>query len=295
MKKWLLLITITIMTLMLGACQTTKALKKPQVLVTIPSYENLLKNVLGDRFEVICVVPEGFNPHYFEVRPNDLNKIQNPKFWFGINEAFEPKLLESLKARFPNLRYFNLVESIPTKSLIIDHHCHDDHSDCHHHHHEIDMVDNHIWMSPKLLKIQMDFIQKQILDLSEKEIIAFKTLNHQLYQLENRLKEALKPYENQAILVSHASFGYFCQDFGLKQISIEFEGKQPMPRDLEKLANQLESSKVICVLAQIQFDQKGAILIAKKLGKPLYTIDPYSKNYFEMMKELEQNITGTHD
>jgi zinc transport system substrate-binding protein len=270
-----------------NGCQK-KEEKKPQILVSIPAYENLLKEVLSDRYEIICVVPEGFNPHYFEVRPSDLNQIQNPKFWFGVNESFEPKLLESLKSRFPKLIYLNLIDTIHKEVLFEDHPC--DHHHHHHHHHDHDYIDNHIWMSPRLLKEQIIKIEQLIPDITPQEKSHFQTLIKKLDKLHSHLKESLIPYQGQAILVSHPSFGYYCKEYDLVQISIECEGKQPMPKDLEHLAHRLENSALICVFAQVQFDQKGAILIAKKLHKPLYSIDPYAKDYFLMMEELNEKL-----
>lgn len=292
MKKWSFLILILIVAALIPACQKSRHPQKPQILVSIPSYEKLLQSAVGNHYEVICVVPEGFNPHYFEVRPNDLNKIQNPKFWFGINESFEPKLLQTLQSRFKDLQYYNLIQSVSFDKII-------DHGQCHHHEHEedhdhedeIDMIDNHVWMSPKLLQKQFDFIKKTIPNLSNEESIAFANLNDTLAKLDKKLSINLLPCQGKSLLVSHASFGYFCKEYDIYQIPIECEGKQPMPKDLENLATRLKNTDIICVLAQVQFDQKGAILIAKKLHKPLYSIDPYSKNYFEMMEDLQDKLT----
>jgi zinc transport system substrate-binding protein len=290
MKKIFFLVFCLISSFYFTACQPVKKSSKPQILVSIPSYEKLLQEVLKDDYEVICVVPEGFNPHYFEVRPNDLNRIQNPKFWFGVNESFEPKLLESLKGRFGDLQYFNLVDSIEFSKI-------EEHHDCHHHHeagsschHDENMIDNHIWMSPKLMIKQIQFIQTVLPNLTSLQDERFSLLKDQLSKLDKNLHDTLMPYHGKALLVSHGSFAYFCKEYHLLQLTIEIEGKQPMPKDLENLVNQLKTSSIICVIAQPQFDQKGAIIIAEKLHKPLYTIDPYSKNYFEMMNDLQEKI-----
>jgi zinc transport system substrate-binding protein len=289
MKKWIFFLVLSFIPLILTSCQKKQSQGKLQIIVSIPAYEKIVQDAVAGNFEVICVVPEGFNAHYFEVRPKDLDKIQNPVVWYGINESFEPKLLESLKARFPNLQYYSLLEAIPQQQLIHECSCH------HHHHHDEadhhhDLTDNHIWMSPKLMIDQMRFIQKSLPIKNDKIDEGFTAQIAKLNDLDAQFKKDLKPYEGQAILASHGSFGYFCKEYGLVQITIETEGKQPMPKDLENLATRLKNTPVICVFAQVQFDQKGAILIAKKLKKPLYSIDPYSKNYFEMQEDLVAKI-----
>ena len=286
------IIQIFILTLT-TSCSGSKNQKKEQILVSIPSYEKILQSALGDRYEVLCVVPEGFNPHYFEVKPSDLKKIQNPRYFFGIHESFEPKLLETLQSRFPEISYYDLLESVPYNELESENECHHNHA--HHHHHGLDDVDNHLWLNPRLMKLQLEYIKKKISNLSTQEDSSFKAVFNQLDVLDENLKESFIPMQGKAILVSHPSFGYFCKEYGLVQISIECEGKQPMPKDLENLAQRLNQSPILCVLAQAQFDQKGAVLIAKKLNKPIYSIDPYSKNYFEMLTELKNKIREAYD
>ncbi len=255
--------------------------QKPQILVSIPSYETLLSTIFEDSYEVVCVVPEGFNPHYFEVKPQDMQKIQSPVYYFGVQESFEPKLIEALKTRFPKMHDYNLIDALDPDDLIQDHHC-----SCHHHAH----LDNHIWMSPRLLIKQIAFIEKIIGNLSASQQLKAENLKQALLDLNHSMESDLKPMQGQALLVSHGSFAYFCRDFQFTQISIETEGKQPMPQDLEKIAEEVGKHRVLCVIAQIQFDQKGAKILSELLKKPFFEIDPYSKNYFEMMRYLNKSL-----
>jgi zinc transport system substrate-binding protein len=289
--KWIAALSVSFL---LTQCDQVKQVPRPQIIVSIPSYERLLQEAVGERFEVICVVPEGFNAHFFEVRPKDLDKIRHPVAWFGVHEGFEAKLLETLKARFSHLKYYDLIDAIPEAEWIQECHCHH-HHDGHEHHHDHNLVDNHLWMSPRLMIQQMSFIQQQLASNFQENLEGFSQVQDQLKRLDESHRIQLAPYRGQAILASHGSFAYFCREYGLKQLTIELEGKQPMPQDLEKLMDKLQREKIICVFAQVQFDQQGANLIAKKIGKPLYTIDPYTKDYIAMQKDLVKKITAAHD
>jgi len=297
--KWIAALCLSIL---LTNCEQAKQAPKEQIIVSIPSYERLLQEAVGNRFDVICVVPEGFNAHFFEVRPKDLDKIRNPVAWFGIHEGFEEKLLETLKARFSQLKYFDLNDAIPQNEWIQERRCrhhHDGHDHHHHHHHHHDhdhnLVDNHMWMSPRLMNQQMNFIQQQLALHFQAKLEGFSKVEDQLIRLDESHQKLLAPYRGQAILASHGSFAYFCREYGIQQLTIELEGKQPMPQDLEKLIDKLQREKIICVFAQVQFDQQGANVIAKKISKPLYTIDPYTKDYFAMQQDLAEKMTTAHD
>lgn len=102
----------------------------------------------------------------------------------------------------------------------------------------------------------------------------------------------LNPLANRTILVSHPAYAYFCRDYNLTQLSIEFEGKDPMPQQLTKILETARDLKVKKIFIQPQFQNKGAKLIAKELDAELITLDPYSEDYFEMMREIGNRIAG---
>ena len=103
---------------------------------------------------------------------------------------------------------------------------------------------------------------------------------------------SLPPSEKRAILVSHPAFGYFCREFGCEQISVEHEGKDPLPRDLEYILQHAKDENAKIVLLLPQHSNKGAILIAKELGIPTKMIDPYSADYIESILSLAKTLSN---
>jgi len=96
--------------------------------------------------------------------------------------------------------------------------------------------------------------------------------------------------KGDAILVSHPSFGYFCEEYGLKQIAIECEGKAPLIKDLSKLNAEIEKSNVQAVLIQTQFNNKGALHFARELGIRPKAVDPLARDYFRNLEEIAEAI-----
>jgi zinc transport system substrate-binding protein len=103
--------------------------------------------------------------------------------------------------------------------------------------------------------------------------------------LDSQLQQTLEPVKNQVLLVSHPAFGYFCRDYSLLQLSIEFDGKEPCPKHLEQLLNHKRPDIAI---ALPQHNNKGVRMMAKNLHLPIKVIDPYSYDYFETMHTLTQ-------
>ena len=91
-------------------------------------------------------------------------------------------------------------------------------------------------------------------------------LDAELDALDRRLATTLAPYRGQAFYVFHPAFGYFADAYGLRQESVEIEGKPPTPRQLVHLIRQARADHVKIIFLQPQFNQQMAASIAQALG-----------------------------
>ena len=109
--------------------------------------------------------------------------------------------------------------------------------------------------------------------------------------MDQQITALLAPMEGKAILVSHPAFGYFCQDYHLVQLSIEMEGKEPLPQHVTEILSLAKHYAIQAVLVEPQYSNKGAELIAKRLGLPTHSVDPYAENYLENLIAIAQVIS----
>lgn len=261
--------------------EPTPTQQKTTLLVSIAPYRLLTEKIAGPEFQVTTVVPAASNPHTFEPTASQVTKMGQSQIWLRIGEPFEKKLLPILKGHNPKLLVVDLREGIDLLAESTNcHHCSQDH------------LDRHIWLSPSLAKKQASLIEKALCQKFPEQSGDFHnnylTLCKELDQLDNEIRETLKGVEKRTLLVSHAAFAYFCKDFELEQLSVEYEGKDPRPQHLDELLQKTGGVKV--VLALPQHNNKGASLIATRQQLPLKYIDPYSDNYFDTMRELAKII-----
>ena len=80
--------------------------------------------------------------------------------------------------------------------------------------------------------------------------------------------------KGRAILVSHPAFAYFCQDYALVQLSVEVEGKDPLPKDVTEILQKAKNYNIQSVLLEPQYSNKGAELIAQSMHLPTHMVDP---------------------
>ena len=120
-------------------------------------------------------------------------------------------------------------------------------------------------------------------------------LIEQLEQLNAEIVQALTPYQGSYLLLSHPALGYYCAQYGLHQLSVECDGKEPRPQQIAEIVQEASDHSVRMVLIEPQYNNKGATLIAQKLEIPVYQIDPYAEEYFDMMRQITKLITQNYD
>lgn len=254
--------------------------EKPVILVSIAPYQFFAQKICGNAITVHSIVPQGANAHIFEPTPKQREKIKKAEVWFRIGEPFETPLIKlfSEKSHIIDLRdgieLLDMTE--PTTCCKGE-------------------KDRHLWMSPRAAKQQSLYIASTLSKTfpEHKELFAtnLEKLLLDLDHLEKEIRTTLAPLQQRSLLVSHPAFGYFCRDFSLKQLSVEFEGKEPRPKQVEILLSSLEENRPLMAIAMPQHDNRGAQTIAKKILLPIQWIDPYSNDYFSMMRDLTQKLS----
>ncbi len=284
-KKWLLLLVIPFF----FACTKKEKIhtEKPTVLVTIAPYAEFTKRIGGDYLEVEILVPPGVNLHIYEPSPKHVEEVTGAAVWFKIDEPFEKKIAQAIQERNPKQKMVSLQAGLTLRG--------DDAielSPCMGHHHDRDL---HTWLSPKFALKQAQTIAETLITLFPEYGDVFRknfnALSFDLQKLDKEITRKLEPFKGNALLVSHPAFGYFCQDYGLLQLSVECEGKDPRPKDVEEVMKKAKAYTVRCVLLQQGFNNRGASLIGKKLQLPIYRVDPYARDYLTNMDQIAEYIT----
>ena len=119
-------------------------------------------------------------------------------------------------------------------------------------------------------------------------------LEQELADLDQEIQERLHSVETRIFLVSHPAFAYFCRDYDCRQLSVEHEGKEPRPRELEETLHTAIETHATLAIALPQHNNKGAQLIAEKLRIPVRYVDPYAADYFDTMRKLSELIANPY-
>lgn len=261
---------------------------KPLVLVSIAPYRPFVKAIAGESVDVMVIVPPGSSSHTFEPTPKQMIAASHADLWFSIGESFEDKFSKvaskySKKMEVVNLREgVELIKIDPTTS---HYHC-----SC-----QKNFEDIHFWLSPKEVMTQVKTIASALSKKYPENAELYKNnlmdFLKEVEVLDMEIKSLLKDCFGKILFVSHPAYAYFARDYGLIQLSVEVEGKDPTSRQLTDLIKKVENANVKIVFIQPQYSNKGAYLIAKQLNASVVSIDPYSEDFFGNMLTIAKKIS----
>ncbi len=276
-----------ILVFLLSSCKE-KASSGRMVTVSILPQKYFVERIAGDYVNVNVMISPGMNPVTCDFNSTQLKNLYDSDICFAIgNLPFETThLYPALDGRqIPLLiRHTDSLQLLKTT---------DTHSHGEGHIHAAE-TDPHIWLSPRYALL----ISRQILNtLSRKYTELQSTFEQNYKQLERDICNLAQEADSSLIhnpcktfLIYHPALTYFAQDYGLEQISIEDEGKEPNPVHLKKIIDLAKEKDIHLVFIQHQFDASNAQAIAQAIQGEVVQIDPLNENWLEEMKSLIQKL-----
>ena len=278
---------IAVVTLiLLGFNHPATALSKPvSVFVTILPQKYLVQQIGKELVEVQVLVPPGASPHIYEPKPGQMRAISKADLYFALGVPFEKRWLERISAASSKMRVVPTDQGIEKLPML--HHAHEAEVDDHHdeggHEAGDSGLDPHIWLSPTLVRLQAGVILAALQETRPARAAVFRThFDHfisRLGALDTRLRQTFSGKSGLAFMVYHPSWGYFASDYGIRQIPIELEGKNPKPAQLQALIQQARQMGIKVIFVQPQFSTKSAELIARAIGGQVVFADPLAEDW----------------
>jgi len=202
---------------------------KPNVFVSIEPVDYFVKRVSGPLADVSVLVGPGQEPHTFEPTPKLVAKLADAQVLFKIGFPFEDALITKAGSTFNNLKVVDLQQGIKMRTISEAEEENDHDADAaHRHSHEAGAVDPHTWLDPRLAKIQAKTIADTLIRIDPDHRAIYeenlKKFQADLDKIDDQLRSSLAPVKGKSFFVFHPAFGYFGDEYGLKQVAVEIEG-----------------------------------------------------------------------
>lgn len=167
----------------------------------------------------------------------------------------------------------------------------------HHHHHHHGENDPHTWVSPANVKIMAKNIYDALVKEDPKNSSYYKSnyekFLNEIKATDRKIKKILIDVETGSkFLVFHPSWGYFARDYGLTQLAIEVEGKEPKPKMLRKIIDYAKKENIKAVFTQLEFSDKSSRAIAAELNVKVIKETPLAKDWSNNLIKMANAIAN---
>jgi zinc transport system substrate-binding protein len=231
------------------------------------------------------MVPQGSSPETYDPTPQQLVALNQSDAYLRIGHiGFEQAWMERIKANNPHIKVFDTSEGIDF--IRGEGHWHGNHF------HQ-GGIEPHVWNSATNAILIAKNICKSLCQLDSINQNFYKertdSLKQIIVQTDKKIRQLLQSADS-TFLIYHPALSYFARDYGLKQISIEDNGKHPSPSSLKTLIDTCRKEGVRVIFVQQEFDQHNAQLIASELGIQVIPINPLSYDWQEEMIRVAESL-----
>lgn len=244
---------------------------KPQIVTTMyPLYE-FTKQVVGDKADVILLVPAGAEPHDWEPAPSDMITVKRAGIFIYNGAGMEPwldRVGESLLAGKKVVRAIDAVTVIPAQF---------DEEGAPAANGE---VDPHIWLDPVNAQAVVNSIAAAVAEVDSSNASFYAAnadaYNAQLGLLHAEYSSALANATYHEFVTSHAAFGYLANRYGLKQISIMgvTPDAEPTPERMANIVKYVRNNGIRYIFFETLVNPRLSEIIAQEAGAQTLVLNP---------------------
>jgi zinc transport system substrate-binding protein len=265
-----------------------------RVFVSIPPQKFFVQRIAGELVSVDVLLPPGQSPATYEPTPRQVSRLSESTLYFRIGVPFEDRLMKKITDTMPGLSVVDTRQGIELRRMA-GAHDHDQgnlHGD---HVHRPGTPDPHTWLSPRLAMVQALTIHDalaQVLPASTAELRdGLDRLTVDLQRIDRRLAETLEPLRGRSIYVFHPAYGYLTDAYGLNQVAVEIEGKEPSARLLAELITSARRDGVKAIFHQPQFSRRSVETLAREIGGTAVALDPLAEDYLANLEQMAAVIS----
>jgi zinc transport system substrate-binding protein len=268
------------------------------VAVSIIPQKYFVEKIGGQLVEIEVMVPPGATPEQYEPKPKQMAAISKSRVYFACGVPFETIWLPKFVAANPKMLVIQTEKEIEKRQ--IEAHSHEGHvenSSVGHTHGEEDARDPHVWLSPPLVMLQARAIFETLTagDPQNRQSYEtnYKNFISELVDLDLSISR-LFPSQSESIsfMVFHPAWGYFADAYGLKQVPVEIEGKEPKAKDLDNFIKRAKELKIKTIFVQPQYSPRSAQTIADAIGGKLVHADDLAPDWANNLRQVAEQIAA---
>jgi zinc/manganese transport system substrate-binding protein len=238
-----------------GSCAGRAGTGKKTIVVTYSILGSVVKDLVGDRFELIVSIPNTLDPHEWEPSARDIETINRADLvvenGLGLEEGMGKALAQARKA---GVEFFTASDHVLVRTVGKGEGLPSGDPD-----QEVGAQDPHLWTDPVTMEAIVDALADEIeagfkVDLSARRA----DLDSRLEALDAEVaaQTAKLPEARRMLVTGHESMGYFAQRYGFKLVGAI----------VPSLSSQAESSAAELAALKALIAAKGVSVIFTEAG-----------------------------
>lgn len=278
--------------LLLAACggdaSDNESEAKVKVVTTLPLFADFVRQIGGDRVEVISLLPSGADPHTWEPAPGDVKKVAGADIAFVNGLDLDKAATTVIEA--------NLPDDAPLVQLAAEVKAAPPYPD-------FDAgsadLDPHLWLDVRLATKYVNVIMTALNHLDADGAPSYKDnltrYGEELQHLSLYVRQKTDPIaaDRRKLVTAHDAFNHMAAYLGFEVLEsvAHAPGQEPSPGDVADIARAIENEGLPAVFGEPQVDEEGRILqqAAEDAGVLFCTLysdslDDMVTGYVEMMR-----------
>jgi zinc transport system substrate-binding protein len=258
----------------------------PVVAVSILPQAYFVDRISGGAFKALVLVGPGQSPHSYEPSPRQMAELSKAAAWLSVGLEFEKGLKPKIASLYPKLRIEDTSSGVRFRAL----EAHFDEGAFE----EGGGPDPHFWLGRQGSEAMAESICGA---LSEIDPAGAKGYAARLAALKGDIEAAfsslspvLAPMRGRTIIVFHPAFGYFLDEFGIRQEAVEAGGKEPTQKALAALMKKARDEEAKVVFVQAQFPTSAALTLAKAIGGVVEPMDDLAPDWLANIARMGNAI-----
>ena len=257
----------------LFSCSSPKNGNKSKITVSIEPLRYLTEQIVGDRFEVITMVPNGSSPETYEPTARQMIDLSESILYIKVGHlGFEQTWMPRLTANAPHITVVNSSERIVANI--------DD--------------DPHLWMSAKNAIVMAHNIYDAVKRIDAKDSVYFRqrldSLCNVIQATDKYIKQTIATGKCRTFVIYHPALTYYASDYGLEQIAVEEHGREPSAAELQNIISTARSKGVKTMFVQREFANREVDIIANAIGARKVEINPLGYDWNKEMKRVASEM-----
>jgi zinc transport system substrate-binding protein len=233
-----------------------------RVAVSVGPQADLVRRIGGKRVAVTTMLPPGASDEDVSLSPRQAFALEGVQLYVAVGHpAFpmEARYIRPFLASHPEVRVVNMAG--PNQE-----------------------GDPHVWVSPEAMTAAARDVAAALESIDPGHAVEYRSNLVRFLEDAGNLDRDIRtrlsaPGASRAFLVYHPSWGYFARRYGLEQIAIEAEGKEPGAVRLIQLIDQARRERATVVLVPEGFPRDSAQVIADAVHGRVVSADPLAPDW----------------